>query len=74
MCSGMLKTKAIMTYFRHNSFYFLSFQNPRQTYSGGQGGGKQGGGGQRGGGVSHIGAGIILSASCSLVLFCFMFV
>ena len=26
-----------------------------------------------GGGVSHIGAGIILSASCSLALFCFMF-
>ena len=36
--------------------------------SGGQGGGRQGGGG-----VSHIGAGIILSASCSLALFCFMF-
>ena len=31
------------------------------------------GGGQGGGGVSHIGAGIILSASCSLALFCFMF-
>ena len=28
---------------------------------------------QRGGGVSHIGAGIILSASHSLVLLCFMF-
>ena len=27
----------------------------------------------RGGGVSHIGAGIILSAFCSLALFCFMF-
>ena len=26
-CSGMLKTKVIMTYFGHNSFYFLSFQN-----------------------------------------------
>ena len=38
-----------------------------------QGGGRQGGGRQRGGGVSHIGAGIILSASCSLALFCFMF-
>ena len=71
MCSRMLKTKAIMTYFRHNSFYF---QNSRQTYSGSQGGGRQGGGGQRGGGVSHISAGIILTASCSLVLFCFMFV
>ena len=35
--------------------------------------GGQGGGGQGGGGVSHIGAGIILSASCSLTLFCFMF-
>ena len=33
----------------------------------------EGGGGQGGGGVSHIGAGIILSASCSLALFCFMF-
>ena len=30
----------------------------------------KGGGRQRGGGVSHIGAGIILSASCSLALFC----
>ena len=35
---------------------------------GGEGGGRQGGGG-----VSHIGAGIILSASCSLALFYFMF-
>ena len=42
--------------------------------SGGQGGGRQGDGGQGGGGVSHIGAGIILSASCSLALSCFMFV
>ena len=58
-----------MTYFGHNSFYFLSFQNSRQTYSGGQGGGMQ-----RGGGVSDIGGGIILSTSCSLALFCFMFV
>ena len=58
-----------MTYFGHNPFYFLSFQNSRQSYSGGQGGGRQ-----RGGGVSHIGAGIILSASCLLALFCFMFV
>ena len=40
---------------------------------GGQGGGEQGGGGQGGGGVSQIGAGIILSAFCSLALFCFMF-
>ena len=39
----------------------------------GEGGGEQGGGGQGGGGVSHIGAGIILSAFCSLALFCFMF-
>ena len=38
-----------------------------------QGGGRQGGGRQGGGGVSHIGAGIILSACCSLALFCFMF-
>ena len=63
-----------MTYLGHNSFYFFSFQNSRQTYSGGQGGSRQGGGRQRGGGVSHISAGIILSASCSLALFCFMFV
>ena len=35
---------------------------------GGEGGGRQGGGG-----VCHIDAGIILSASCSLALFCFMF-
>ena len=34
----------------------------------GEGGGRQGGGG-----VSHIDAGIILSASCDLALFCFMF-
>ena len=34
----------------------------------GQGGGRQGCGG-----VSHIGAGTILSASCLLALFCFMF-
>ena len=38
-----------------------------------EGGGGQGGGRQGGGGVSHIGAGIILSASCSLASFCFMF-
>ena len=38
-----------------------------------QGGGRQGGGRQGGGGVSHIGAGIILSAFCSIALFCFMF-
>ena len=54
--------------FQTQFFYFLLFQNSRQMYSGGQGGGGQGGGG-----VSHIGAGIILSASCSLALFCFMF-
>ena len=35
--------------------------------------GDQGGGRQGGGGVSHIGAGIILSASCLLALFCFIF-
>ena len=39
----------------------------------GEEGGGWGGGGQGGGGVSHIGAGIILSDSCSLALFCFMF-
>ena len=62
-----------MTYFGYNSFCFLSFQNSQQTCSGSQGGGGQGGGRQGGGGVSHIGAGIILSASCLLALFCFMF-
>ena len=56
-------------------FFLLSFiQNSRQMYSGGQGGGRQEGGRQGGRGVSHIGAGIILSASCSLALFCFMLV
>ena len=68
MCSGMLKPRRLLTYFGHNSFCFLSFQNSRQMCSGGQGGGRQGGGG-----VSHIDAGIILSASCLLALFCFMF-
>ena len=62
-----------MTYFRHNSFRFLAFQNSEQTCCGGEGGGRQGGGGQGGGGVSHIGAGIILSAFCSFALFCFIF-
>ena len=42
-------------------------------HCGGEGGGGEGGGRQRGGGVSHIGAGIIISASWSLTLFCFMF-
>ena len=65
-CSGMLETKAIIDIFRHNSFYFLSFQNLRQMYCGGQEDGRQGGGSQREGGVGHIGAGIILSASCLL--------
>ena len=64
----MLRPRQLLTYFGHNSFCFLSFQNSEQTYCGGEGGGRQGGGG-----VSHIGAGIILSASCSLALFCFMF-
>ena len=42
--------------------------------SGGEGGGGQGGGEKTGAGVGHIGAGIILSASClPLTLFCFMF-
>ena len=67
------KTKAIIDTFRTQILCFLSFQNSRQMCSGGQGGGRQGGGRQGGGGVSHIGAGIILSASCSLALFCFMF-
>ena len=54
-------------------FCFLSFQNSEQTCCGGEGGGRQGGGGQGGGGVSHIGAGIILSAFCSFALFRFIF-
>ena len=32
--------KVILTYFGHNSFFFLSFQNSRQMYSGGQGDGR----------------------------------
>ena len=40
---------------------------------GGEGGGGQGGGRWGGRGVSQIGGGIILSASCWLALFCFMF-
>ena len=63
----------LLTYFEHNSFCFLAFQNSEQACCGGEGGGRQGGGGQGGGGVSHISAGIILSASCSLTLFYFMF-
>ena len=62
-----------MTYFGHNSFCFLAFQNSEQTCCGGEGGGRQGGGGQGGGGVSYIGAGITLSAFCSFASFCFIF-
>ena len=46
---GMLKPRRLLTYFGHNSFCFLSFQNSRQICSGGQGGGEQGGGRQGGG-------------------------
>ena len=56
MCSGMLKPRGLLTYLRHNSFCFLSFQNSRQTCCSGEGGGRQGE-------VGHIGAGIILNAS-----------
>ena len=35
----------------------------------GEGGGGQRGGRQGGGGVSHIGAGVIISASCSLAFY-----
>ena len=74
----MLKTKVSIDIFWTKLSYFLSFQNSRQTYCDGQGGGRQGGGGQgggrqRGGGAGHIGAGLILSASYligfNLVLF-----
>ena len=51
-----------MTYFGHNSFYFLSFQNLRQMHCFGKVGGGEGCG-RQGGGVGHIHAGIILSAS-----------
>ena len=51
-----------MTYFRHNSFYFLSFQNSRQMCSGGQGGGRQGHGG-----VSHIGLKLKLKVEVFIV-------
>ena len=72
MCSGKLKPRQLLTYFGHNSFCFLSFQNSRQMCGSGkgdgrQGDGRQGGGGQ--GGVSHIGAGIISIGSYLLVLF-----
>ena len=60
----MLKPRRLLTYFGHNSFCFLSFQNSRQTCGSGEGGGRQGDGGQEG--VGHIGARIILSASYSL--------
>ena len=49
MSSGMLKPRWLLTYFGHNSFCFLSFQNSRQMCSGGQGGGGQGGGRHGGG-------------------------
>ena len=29
MCSGMLRPRQLLTYFRHNSFCFLSFQELR---------------------------------------------
>ena len=64
MCSVMLKPRQLLTYFGHNSFCFLSFQNSRQTCCSGEEGGRQRGGGR--GEVGHIGAGIILSASYSL--------
>ena len=66
----------MLKYFGHNSVFF-DFRTTRRVVVVrevvGQGGGGQGGGGQGGGGVSQIGAGIILSAFCSLALFCFMF-
>ena len=55
-----------MTYFGHNSFCFLLFQNSRQICGSGEGGGRKGGGRQGGDGqgrVGHISTGIILSAS-----------
>ena len=51
----------MLKYFGHN-YVLFDFRTTRK-----------GGGGQGGGGVSPIGAGIILSAFCSLALFCFMF-
>ena len=65
------QTKAIIDIFQ-TQFFLFSFISELMTCGCGQGGGGQGGGRQGGGGVSHIGAGIILSASCLLALFCFM--
>ena len=62
------ENKGIYWYFSDNTILSVFFYFRTQTWSCGEGGGRQGGGG-----VSHIGAWIILSASCSLVLFCFMF-
>ena len=38
-CSGMLRPRQLLTYFGHNSFCFLSFQNSEQMCCGGEGGG-----------------------------------
>ena len=61
----------MLKYFGHNSIFF-DFRTTRRVVVVREVVG-QGGGGQGGGGVTQIGAGIILSASCSLALFCFMF-
>ena len=61
----------MLKYFGHNSVFF-DFRTTRRVVLVREVA-EQGGGGQGGGGVSQIGAGIILSAFCSLALFCFMF-
>ena len=62
------QTKAIINIFWTQFFlFFFHFRTHSRRVV------FEGGGGQGGGGVSHIGAGIILSASCSFSLFCFMF-
>ena len=57
----------MLKYFGHNSVFF-DFRTTRRVVVV-----REVADGQGGGGVSQIGAGIILSAFCSLALFCFMF-
>ena len=64
----MLRPRQLLTYFGHNSLFSFISELIADMCCGGEGGGTHGDGG-----VSHIGAGIILSASWSLALFCFMF-
>ena len=60
----------MLKYFGHNSVFF-DFRTTRHVVVVREVVNREVG--QGGGGVSQIGAGIILSAFCSLALFCFMF-